>query len=443
MSDLELTARLRSFDYPTWRARMEATGGCAHPVRLRGSSTITTSDGRVLAQRTGEVWAPCGNRRDTVCPSCSDRYAADAFHLIRAGLAGQERGIPATVTDRPRLFLTLTAPSFGPVHTRRLTTRGRVIPCACGVHHRDHDPNLGGAIDHDSYDYTAAVLWQAHAGKLWHRFAITLRRALAARLGVSGRRFGQVARLSYAKVAEYQRRGLVHFHAAIRLDGPDGPADPPPAGLTAEALRDAVHEAATATGLDVARPDGTTLTLRWGAQLDLREITPTAHDAVTDESGEITDSRLAGYIAKYATKGTGKTDGHPDRPIRSLAHLERMHLATHHRRLIETAWHLGGLAQYAELNLRKWAHMLGFRGHFLTKSRAYSTTFRVIRGERRAWRLAEQLDHLGHPADDPVIVINDWHLVGIGHHTDTDRELAIAHAERIRDDRRTTRRTGP
>jgi hypothetical protein len=149
---------------------------------------------------------------------------------------------------------------------------------------------------------------------------------------------------------------------------------------------------------------------------------------------------LAGYIAKYATEGTGKTDGHPDRPIRSLAHLERMHLATHHRRLIETAWHLGGLAQYAELNLRKWAHMLGFRGHFLTKSRAYSTTFRTIRHDRRAWRLAEQLDQLGHPADDPVIVINDWHLVGIGHHTDTDRELAIAHAERIRE-QPTTRRT--
>jgi predicted DNA-binding transcriptional regulator AlpA len=77
--------------------------------------------------------------------------------------------------------------------------------------------------------------------------------------------------------------------------------------------------------------------------------------------------------------------------------------------------------------------MLGFRCHFLTKSRTYSRTFRIIRGDRRAWRLAEQLDRLGHPADDPVLVINDWHLVGIGHHTDTDRELAVAHAERIRE----------
>jgi hypothetical protein len=47
--------------------------------------------------------------------------------------------------------------------------------------------------------------------------------------------------------------------------------------------------------------------------------------------------------------------------------------------MIETAWQLGGLPQYEGLNLRRWAHMLGFRGHFLTKSRAYSTTFTVIR----------------------------------------------------------------
>ena len=34
--------------------------------------------------------------------------------------------------------------------------------------------------------------------------------------------------MQYAKVAEYQARGLVHFHALIRLDGPDGPGSPAP-----------------------------------------------------------------------------------------------------------------------------------------------------------------------------------------------------------------------
>ena len=90
------------------------------------------------------------------------------------------------------------------------------------------------------------MLWQAHAGALWARFTTTLRRALAAALGIGARDFPDHARLSYAKVAEYQRRGLVHFHAVIRLDGPDGPTDPPPAGLTHDALRDAITTAARA-----------------------------------------------------------------------------------------------------------------------------------------------------------------------------------------------------
>ena len=62
----------------------------------------------------------------------------------------------------------------------------------------------------------------AHAGMLWARFTTTLRRALAAAIGIGVREFPQHARLSYAKVAEYQRRGLVHFHAVIRVERRSG-----------------------------------------------------------------------------------------------------------------------------------------------------------------------------------------------------------------------------
>ena len=111
--------------------------------------------------------------------------------------------------------------------------------------------------------------------------------------------------MSYAKVAEYQRRGLVHFHAVIRLDGPDGPTDPPPAALTLDALRDAITSAARAAMLTTTRPDGTPLVVAWGAQLDLRPVTSTATAQLEDRRGEFTDAALAGYIAKYATKSTG------------------------------------------------------------------------------------------------------------------------------------------
>ena len=272
--DTRISHRLRAADYRQWRAQVQATGGCAAPIHLHGNSRVLDRDGAVLLERSGTVLAPCGNRRATVCPACSDRYAADAFHLLRAGLAGDDtKNVPATVVEHPRVFLTLTAPSFGPVHTRALTPRGHVIPCRCGERHHPNDPGIGTALHPDAYDYQGAVLWQAHAGMLWARFTIALRRALAAALGVKGTEFREHARLSYAKVAEYQRRGLVHFHAVIRLDGPDGPADPPPAGLDLAALRAAITAAARAATLTTHRPDGTPLVLGWGAQLDLREVT--------------------------------------------------------------------------------------------------------------------------------------------------------------------------
>ena len=138
------------------------------------------------------------------------------------------------------------------MHTRRTTPAGRVIPCGCRERHHPDDPRIGSPLDPDTYDYVGSVLWQAHAGQLWHRFTIALRRALAGHLGVPVRAFPDTARLSYAKVAEYQRRGLVHFHAVVRVDGPDGPADPCPAAVTPDVLREAVTTAAATVALTVA-----------------------------------------------------------------------------------------------------------------------------------------------------------------------------------------------
>ena len=58
----------------------------------------------------------------------------------------------------------------------------------------------------------------------------------------------RLVRISFAKVAEYQRRGAVHFHAIIRLDaatacGCPACVAPPPAGFTAGLLEAAVRRA--------------------------------------------------------------------------------------------------------------------------------------------------------------------------------------------------------
>ncbi|MFF4210870.1 replication initiator protein RepSA, partial [Streptomyces sp. NPDC001796] len=106
-------------DYARWEEQIRRTGGCADPIHLRGwvlhKDKVT---GETLHHYStenepgGRLRVACGNRRASRCPACAWTYAGDTYHLIRAGLAGDDRrDIPATVRDHPRVFATLTAPS--------------------------------------------------------------------------------------------------------------------------------------------------------------------------------------------------------------------------------------------------------------------------------------------------------------------------------------------
>ena len=421
--DREMSALIRSSRYRDWREAVESTGGCASPVWLRGRHRVThNATGAVLHERAGQIAVPCGTRREGLCEPCSRRYTADAFHLIRAGLTGDDsKNVPAGVAGAPRLFVTLTAPSFGKVHTRPETASGYVRPCACGIRHSETDTRLGQAIDPDTYDYIGAVLWQAHVGDLWHRFRIAVGRHLAAVGGIRTRELHDHVRLSYSKVAEFQRRGLVHFHAVIRLDGAAGAGSSTPDWATPDALERAVTQAAECVSVEVALPTGGCLDVQWG-RIDVREIS-------TDSTDDTSDARLAGYIAKYATKSSGATDSGIDRRFGDRSAIEAWRGSSHHQAMMLTAWDLGELPEYEYLHLKRVAHMLGFRGHFLTKSRAYSTTFKALRAARQLHRLAELLDRLDVAADD-VTVVNDWHMTSVGHESDAEREMASVIADR-------------
>ncbi|MFE1072977.1 replication initiator [Streptomyces sp. NPDC058783] len=178
---------------------------------------------------------PRRNRRATVCSACSRLHAGDTFHLVRAGLIGG-KSVPTTVRARPRLFNTLTAPSFGAVHRSGQACRPRRDggacehgrPLGCGTVHAPDASAAGQPLCPDCYDYTGHVLWHAHASKLRDRIVIDVRRRLASSTGVVQSRFAQHARLSFARIAEYQKRAAVHVHAVVRLDGPDGPTGESP-----------------------------------------------------------------------------------------------------------------------------------------------------------------------------------------------------------------------
>jgi hypothetical protein len=111
--------------------------------------------------------------------------------------------------------------------------------------------------------------------------------------------------------------------------------------------------------------------------------------------------------------------------------------------LVQAAWELGGRPQFDGLRLRAWAHMLGFGGHWSTKSRRYSTTFTVLRRARVQFakrRLAHDgvpLDALGRPEDDQAVtVIATWTYVASGYATEGERWLALSAAARAREQRR-------
>ncbi|MCH0567942.1 replication initiation protein [Streptomyces sp. MUM 136J] len=402
--------------------QLSGLGGCTQPIRLDGHrteydvDTATGEIGRILRHLdstelpAGQLLVRCNNRRTTRCPACAEVYRRDTFHLITAGLRGG-KGTSEHVATHPRVFATFTAPSFGPVHNRPTGPAGAARPCRCRTIHDQDDDTLGTALDPDTYDYEAAVLWNAHAGSLWRRFSIYLRREVAKRAGLPQRRLHEHARVSFAKVAEYQKRGAVHFHAVIRLDGPQGGDTTPPAWATPELLTDAISTAAAKVRVDGPSVDGRAHTFAFGRQLDVRMI----RSADFDDGRELTERAVAAYIAKYATKGAETATGALDRPLKFAAELAQLDISDHARRLIRTAWTLGARKDLAHLRLRAWSHMLCFRGHFSTKSRRYSTTLGALRDARAAWRRAQAAAANG-PAQEPetTYVLAHWVFAGTG-----------------------------
>ncbi|GLV80052.1 replication initiator [Streptomyces hygroscopicus] len=405
---------------PALLRQLSGLGGCTHPIRLDGHRTEhhlnrdTGEIGRVLHHLdsaelpAGHLLVRCNNRRTTRCAACAETYRRDTFHLITAGLRGG-KGTPEEVATHPRVFATFTAPSFGPVHNRPTGPAGVRRPCRCGVRHDQDDDALGTPLDPDRYDYESAVLWNAHAGLLWRRFSIYLRREVAKRAGLTQRAFRNYARLSFAKVAEYQKRGAVHFHAVIRLDGPEGGDTPPPVWATTELLTDAIRAAAAKSEVKGPVIDGRAHRFAFGRQLDVRPIRGPELDGGT----ALTDRAVAAYIAKYATKGAETATGALDRPIRFIAELAQIDVPEHTRRLVRTAWALGARKDLEHLRLRAWAHMLGFRGHFSTKSRRYSTTLGALRDARAAWRRAQAAVSDSGP-DETTLVLAHWVYAGTG-----------------------------
>jgi hypothetical protein len=275
-------------------------------------------------------------------------------------------------------------------------------------------------------------VWNAYVGELWRRTVIAIRRQLDKLAKAHGMR----VKLSYAKVGEFQRRGLIHFHAIFRLDGlnpthPERTVPPDPA-FTADVLAGAIQQAANTTSFATAshptKPKGWDIT--WGAQVDPRVVRFTG-------DGQVTDTAVASYLAKYATKSTEAVG---PLTVRITAGNLRLYgnPASHQGRLILAAWQLGNHPHPDFQALLRWAHMLGYRGHFATKSRHYSTTMPALRAARRSWHRRQHPTAVHH-SDKAVITLTDLEWAGRGWRTAGDAVLAFSAAARAREHRRIAR----
>ena len=310
-------------------------------------------------------------------------------------------------------------------------------------------------------------------------------------------------RLEFSKAAEMQRRAAIHLHCSVRLDGngpdqPDNIAFPPP-GLNAKDLKTAIEHAAATVAFTTephpANPTGWPIS--WGDQTLVKIVTDGA-------DGEVTHKQVAAYLAKYSTKSTEVTGHTSNRLTEDTIGIYADPEGTHPQRLVDACWRLGsfrtdpeppaplarkrgpesvptgpfgplrtdpqcgGCTRYwvcptcaAEqvaamdaalsapagppaspfLKLRKWAHMLGFGGHFLTKSRRYSITFALLDNERIAFRRTQTSgpEQAEPPGEPTTLVVNFLQFVGAGWQTPADAMLANTSAAMAREHQETAR----
>jgi len=109
-------------------------------------------------------------------------------------------------------------------------------------------------------------------------------------------------------VGEYQARGVIHFHAIIRLDGPPTDEENYPAPLAdidSDWLADLVRQAVASIEYQAAPVSSAApgYLLRFGAQVDARPVHPSA--GRDDLSGAIHPETVATYIAKYEPQVSG------------------------------------------------------------------------------------------------------------------------------------------
>jgi hypothetical protein len=126
-----------------------------------------------------------------------------------------------------------------------------------------------------------------------------------------------------------------------------------------------------------------------------------------DGDRELCSEQVAAYVAKYSWKAN-----HEQITSRDVAS-ERWRERGVPEQLVRMAIATIPISQRSgPRGVGGWVHMLGFRGHFVTKSRRYSTNLGTLRADRAAYRAQQnEADQAGDVADedeDSTVVPSCW-----------------------------------
>ena len=392
----------------------------------------------------------CGNRRADRCPSCSRLYAADTFHLIRAGVAGG-KGVPEPVADNPLVFATLTAPSFGAVHGPPAPPLPAPMRPSGTVPARAAQGLLPGARTGRPGARPAsvrgllrlrvaralAVVGARAVAPLHHRPQAPPGAAARGRPGPPGRRREPAVRQG-RRVPGPRRRALPR---------PDPPRRPtrrrwfrpsPDRGHRRRPRRG--RRAGRRRGHPRRRP-GHPGRHDPGSR-SARRSTPASCGPLGAPTTPMPRSAPSRSPATWpSTRPSPRPTPRPGQPPPAAAARHRPALAAQAdaaRRPHEPPYRLLG----------RWAHTLGFRGHFSTKSRRYSVTLgRLRRARQRAQiRIAAaaragttvdlrdlEAELLADDTDEATLVIGSWAYAGSGWANAGETALATAAAARARE----------
>lgn len=147
----------------------------------------------------------CMSRDPRICQGCADLNRYYNKRLIGSGCNVSEAD---SITSEMLIgyefyFVTLTAPSFGKVHTvpSRETSPRRV--CSCGQTHDFGDPRKGTPVDWKRYRYFDQVDWNRASSELFKRTTKYLA--------------DDLPDAEWCAAMEWQVRGSIHAHLIVRV----------------------------------------------------------------------------------------------------------------------------------------------------------------------------------------------------------------------------------